>query len=87
MKDSRDRNTDDDVVQLQLRLLQLVLDVDVAAALSVVRWPTVDWRKRKQWWQKGTLVVISTAVELTRQWYVGLVRGLESPLENAHVCV
>jgi len=42
----RDRDGDDDVVELELILLKFVLDVHVATALPVVRGPAVDWKNR-----------------------------------------
>ena len=41
----RDGDGDDHVVQFELSLLELVLDVDVAAALTVVGGPAVDCLK------------------------------------------
>jgi hypothetical protein len=38
----RDRDGDDDVVELELILLKFVLDVHVATTLPVVRGPAVD---------------------------------------------
>lgn len=45
-KHSRDGDGDDDVVELEVFLLELVLDVDVAAALPVVRRPAVDRQRQ-----------------------------------------
>jgi hypothetical protein len=38
----RNGDGNDDVLKFEMSLLQLVLDVDVAAALAVVRGPAVD---------------------------------------------
>ena len=48
-KGLRDGDRYDDVVELQVFLFQLVLDVDVAASLAVVRRPAVDWGGGNFW--------------------------------------
>ena len=41
-RDLRNRDADDDIVQLQLILLKFVLNVHVTTALAVVRGPAVN---------------------------------------------
>lgn len=42
---------DDDILQLQMLCLQFIFNVHIAAAFSVVRWPTVnctEWIRERQ---------------------------------------
>ena len=81
----RNRNCNDDVKKLQVLVLQLVLNVNIAATTSIVRWPAIYCIRR------GIIIkygLTKTSVrDLTCKWNLSFVCRLISPLENSDIRV
>jgi hypothetical protein len=75
----RDGDADHHVLQLQLGVLQLVFDVDVAAAVAVVAGPAVDRERDVGFVGGGEAPLEDADTRVQREWFGRILQSDHTP--------